>query len=79
MESRPFKLKTKILLSDQSRGDDRHLVDFLGVAAAGEVVDRRVETLQDRAEGGVTAETLGDLIADVAGLDLREDEGGSQT
>ena len=27
------------------RGDDGHGVDLLGVAAAGEVVDRRVQTL----------------------------------
>ena len=29
------------------RGDDRHGVDLLGVAAAGEVVDRRVQAKQD--------------------------------
>ena len=48
------------------RGDDRHGVDLLGVAAAGEVVDRRVQTEQDRAVGVEGAEALGDLVADVA-------------
>ena len=56
------------------RGDDRHGVDLLGVAAAGEVVDRRVQTEQDRAVGVEGAEALGDLVADVAGFDAREDE-----
>ena len=64
-----------LLPSGQRRGDDGHLVDLFGVAAAAEVVDRRVQTLQDGAVRGVAAETLGDLVADVAGLDLREDEG----
>ena len=57
------------------RGDDRHGVDLLGVAAAGEVVDRRVQTEQDRAVGGKVAQALGDLVADVAGVDVGEDEG----
>ena len=61
--------------SGQSRRDDGHLVDFLGVAAAGQVVDGRVQTLQDRAVGRKAAQTLRDLVADVAGLDAREDEG----
>ena len=61
--------------SGQSRRDDGHLVDLLGVAAAGQVVDGRVQTLQDRAVGRKAAQTLRDLIADVAGLDAREDEG----
>ena len=57
------------------RGDDRHGVDLLGVAAAGEVVDRRVQTEQDRAVGVEGAEALGDLVADVAGVDVGEDKG----
>ena len=57
------------------RGDDRHGVDLLGVAAAGEVVDRRVQTEQDRAVGVEGAEALGDLVADVAGVDVGEDNG----
>ena len=56
-------------------GDDRHGVDLLGVAAAGEVVDRRVQAQQDGAVGGEVAQTLGDLVADVAGVDVREDKG----
>ena len=57
------------------RGDDRHGVDLLGVAAAGEVVDRRIQTQQDRAVGIKRAEALGDLVADVAGVDVGEDKG----
>ena len=56
-------------------GDDGHLVDLVGVAAAGEVVDGSVQTLKDGSVGFVAAETLCDLVADVAGLDEREDEG----
>jgi hypothetical protein len=59
----------------ETGGDDGHLVDLLGVAAAGEVVDGGVQALQDGAVGSEAAQALGDLIADVAGLDLREDEG----
>jgi hypothetical protein len=59
----------------KSGGDDGHLVHFLGVAAAGEVVDGGVQALQDGAVGSEAAQALGYLIADVAGLDLREDEG----
>ena len=55
-------------------GDDRHGVDLLSVAAAGEVVDRRVQAEQDRAVGGKVAQALGDLVADVAGVDVGEDE-----
>ncbi len=57
------------------RGDNCHGVDLLGVAAAGEVVDRRVQTEQDRAVGVEGAEALGDLVADVAGVDVGEDKG----
>ena len=53
------------------RGDNCHGVDLLGVAAAGEVVDRRVQAEQDRAVGIKRAEALGDLVADVAGVDVR--------
>ena len=45
-----------------------HLIHFVGVAAAAEVVNRRVQSLQDRAEGGEPAEPLGDLVSDVAAL-----------
>ena len=61
--------------SGKSCRDDGHLIDFLRVAAAGEVVDRGIQTLQDRAIGSEAAEALGDFIADVAGLDLGENEG----
>ena len=43
--------------------DDGHLVDLVGVAAAGEVVDRGVQAEQDGAVGVEVAETLGDLVA----------------
>ena len=81
--------------------DDRHLVDFLCVAASGEVVDRSVESEQDRSVSSIAAvcvaasgevvdrsveseqdrsvssiaaESLSDLVADVACLDDREYE-----
>ena len=38
--------------------DDGHLVDLVGVAAAGEVVDRGVQAEQDGAVGLIAAETL---------------------
>ena len=56
-------------------GDEAHLVDLVGVAATGQVVDGSVQALQDGAVGSVAAQTLCDLIADVAGLDAGEDEG----
>ena len=56
-------------------GDDGHLVDLLGVAAPGEIVDGGVEALEDGAVGLVAAQALGDLIADVARLDVGEYEG----
>ena len=49
--------------------DQAHLVDLVSVAATGQVVDGCVQALQDGAVGSVTAQTLSDLIADVAGLD----------
>ena len=63
----------------QASGDDRHLVNLVSVAAAGQIVDRRIQTLQNRAVSSVAAQTLSDLIADVASLDRREDEGVSLT
>ena len=56
-------------------GDDSHLVDLVGIAAAAQVVDGSGQTLQDGAVGLEAAQTLGDLVADVAGLDCGEDEG----
>ena len=61
--------------SGESRRDDGHLIDFSRITAAGKVVDRGVQTLQNRAVSREAAEALGDLVADVAGLDLGEDEG----
>ena len=55
--------------------DQAHLVDFVSVAATGQVVDGCVQALQNGAVGSVAAQTLSDLIADVAGLDAGEDEG----
>ena len=55
--------------------DQAHFVDLVGVAATGQIVDGSVQTLQDGAVSCITAQTLSDLIADVAGLDAGEDEG----
>ena len=60
--------------SAQGGGDDGHGVDLLGVAAAGEVVDGSVQAQQDGAVGVEAAQALGDLIADVAGVDVGEDD-----
>ena len=59
----------------QSCGDDSHGVDFFCVAATGQVVDGSVQTQQDGAVSVEAAQTLCDLVADVAGVDVREDEG----
>ena len=55
--------------------DQAHLVDLVRVAAAGQVVDGSVQALQDGAVSSIAAQTLCDLIADVAGLDAGEDKG----
>ena len=55
--------------------DQAHLVDLVGVATTGQVVDGSVQTLQDGAVSCITTQTLSNLIADVAGLDAGEDEG----
>ena len=59
----------------QRCGDDCHGVDFFCVAATGQVVDGSVQTQQDGAVSVKAAQTLCDLIADVAGVDVREHEG----
>ena len=53
--------------------DQAHLVDLVGVAATGQVVDGSVQALQDGAVGSVAAQTLCNLVADVAGLDAGDD------
>ena len=57
---------------DRSDGDDVH--DILNGAAAGQVVDRLGKTLDDRADGLRVAQTLHQLVADVARLQIREDQ-----
>ncbi|CAN4006297.1 translation initiation factor IF-3, partial [Dysosmobacter welbionis] len=59
----------------QAGSDDGHGVDLLGVAAPGQIVDGGVQTLQDGAVSLKGTQTLGDLVADIAGVDVREDEG----
>ena len=56
-------------------GDNGHLVDLVSVAATGQIIDGRGQALQDGAVGLEAAQALGDLVADVAGLDVGEDEG----
>ena len=56
--------------SDQRGGDQGHLVDLLGIAAAGQVVDGGVQALENGAVGFKAAQTLGNLVADVAGVML---------
>ena len=64
-----------VFLSHHCSGDDGHLVDLVSVAATGQVIDGSGQALQDGAVGLEAAQTLGDLVADVAGLDGGEDEG----
>ena len=59
----------------QASGDDRHLVHLVSVAAAGQIVDRRIQTLQERAVSSVAAQTPSDPVADVAGPDHRDEDG----
>ena len=73
LNTREPSVYVRLARSGHASRDDGHLVDLVGVAAAGEVVDRGVQAEQDGAVGLIAAETLGDLIADVAGLDARED------
>ena len=75
LNTREPPVYVRLVRSGHASRDDGHLVDLVGVAAAGEVVDGRVQTLQDGAVGLKTAEPLGDLVADVAGFNAREDEG----
>ena len=56
-------------------GDDAHQIYLLRVAAAGKVVDGGVQTLQNGADGHEAAEALSDLVADIAGLNFRENKG----
>ena len=49
----------------QASGDNSHLVNLVRIAATGQVVDRSVQTLQNRAVSFEAAQTLCDLVADV--------------
>ena len=68
-------LQKSVLHAGQSSGDDCHGVDLLGVTAAAEVVDGGVQTQQDGSVGVEGAQTLGDLVTDVARVDVRANEG----
>ncbi len=54
--------------------DGRGRDDVLDARAAREIAHRSRESLQDRADGGRAAEVLGQLVGDVAGVEVREDE-----
>ena len=56
--------------SDQSRSDQRHLVDFLGIAATGQVIDGRIQTLENGAVGLIATQALGNLVAELPALML---------
>ena len=62
-------------LLGQRGGDDGHGVDLLGVAAAGEVVDRGVQTQQNGSIGVKAAQALGNLITNVARINVGENKG----
>jgi len=59
----------------QCGGDDGHLVNLIGIAATGEVVDGSIQALQNGAVCGKATQTLCNLIANVAGLNFGEDKG----
>ena len=61
--------------SDQSGSDQSHLVDLIRIAATGQVVDGSIQPLQDGTVSLIATQTLCDLVADVAGIDIGEDEG----
>ena len=60
-----FALETEL---SHTCGDDCHFVDLVGVASAGQVVDRCIQTLENRTVSLKAAESLCDLIADGAGF-----------
>ena len=60
------------LCLDSGDCDDAH--DILCGAAAGQIVHRLCDALEDRAIGLGASEALDKLVADVAGLEIREDE-----
>src|SRR5690606_10771557 len=62
-----------ILLDHQGR-DARHRDDVGGGRATGEVVARPGEALQDRADRLGAGQVLHELVGDVRGLEVREDE-----
>ena len=54
--------------------DQAHLVDLVSVAATGQVIDGRGQALQDGAVSVGAGEALDQLVADVAGLEVGEDQ-----
>ena len=54
--------------------DGNHVVDVVNAAAAAEVVYGARNTLKDGADGRCSAETLHELVADVADFEARGDE-----
>ena len=61
-------------LSGKRSCDDSHGINLDRVAAAGEVVDLCVQAKKDRAVSFEVTHTLSDLVAEVACVDVREDE-----
>ena len=59
----------------ESSSDNCHLVDFFRIAAAGQVVNWCVETLKNWTKCLKAAQTLCNLITDVARIDIWEDKG----
>ena len=54
--------------------DSYHVVDILYLATTREVVDRKCDTLKDRTDGNGVAETLNELVRDVAYFEIRNNE-----
>ena len=55
-----------------SDGDDGN--DVFGRAAAGQIIHRRIESLRDGAEGIGACKPLDQLVTDIGGIEVGEDE-----
>ena len=54
--------------------DADHADNIFGTAAAGQIIDRLGESLKNRAVGHGVGEPFGQFVADVAGLQIRENQ-----
>ncbi len=60
--------------SGQGQGDDGGGDDVVDLGAARQVGDRLGEALEDRADGGGAGQVAGQLVAEIGGVQVREDQ-----